>query len=184
MTITIRPLAIGLLCTCVTILLSATPNRSKYRNITVNKSGWDLRSSMDVAITENSTLGLGYTWKISKTSGIRLAAEQTPYIDKDDGSTTTTNKTGVSLEYIMPAKTTRRGFGITYLRDNGESSGIDYTGSYAIRTQSFIDRFITNRAYVGLGIGTIRQRQAPNDGSAITNKNVYGGLTLRAGMRL
>ena len=183
MHIPIRQFINAVLCTCVSTVLIAGPMRAQAQNRTVNRSGLDLRSSMDVAITENSTLGIGFTGKISKKSGLRVAVEQTPYIDKDDGSTTTTNKTGASIEYLTSAITTRSGLGVTYLRDNGETSGVDYSGSYVIRVQSFVDRFLTNNAYVGLGIGTVRQRQAPSDGSDITNKTVYGALTLRAGVR-
>lgn len=177
-----KTLSIVILGICVS--LSAGSAKTQRQSNQSKQNGWDIRSSMDVAITENSTLGLGYTWISRPTSSLRLALEQTPYIDKDDGSSTVTNKTGLSLEYGQSGQKTKRGFGITYLRDNGEKSGTDYTGSYAIRAQSFIDRYITNRAYIGLGVGAIRQRQAPNDGSAITNKTVYGGLTLRAGLTL
>jgi hypothetical protein len=154
---------------------------SSELNKTPHLYGWDIRSTMDIATTDNTTLGIGYSFAINSSKLMRFAIEQSPYIDKEESTTTITNKTGGSMEYVYPLNRIKKGYSLTYLYDHGELNGKKLSRSYVIRMHKFYDRFFTKNVYIGVGMGGTRQRQSPDDGSTTNNRRVAGGLSLRAG---
>ena len=171
----------GIWCLLLIIIYNHCVGVNYELNKMPNQSGWDIRSTMDIATTDNSTLSIGYTVAINSSKMIRFAVEQSPYIDKEESTTTITNKTGGCLEYVYPMGRVKKGYSLTYLYDHGELDGKQLSRSYVLRMHKFYDHFFTRNVYVGVGMGGTRQRQSPDDGSTTTNRRVAGGLSLRAG---